>query len=338
MANNMSKPDQRAKRVFVSRIDLQRSLYDQVADALAWMQWQSIVPSQARVFIKPNLTYPFYKPGVTTSPQLIEALISVLSDQTLSITIGESDGGSHAWEAEEAFEGHRLYEIADRYGATVVNLSKVEREYAGIQVNSRIVRVQLPSLLLHEVDVFITVPVPKVHAMTGVSLAFKNQWGCIPDTMRLRHHHQFNEMVVAINKLLNPKIVIFDGTYFLDRTGPMDGDPVRMDLIIAANDIGAGDLVCCEIMNIDPNKVKHFRLARKEGMFPSSLEEIYLNDRIENFNGRRFHLERTLMHWITLAAFNSRWGTKLVYDSPLAGPLHHVLYAIRGRPNFKAGY
>ena len=325
------------KRVFVTKINTENSR-SKLLEALDWIRWEDIIKPEARVFVKPNLPYPSYKPGVTTSPEIMEGIVAILSTRTPNITIGESDGGAHAWRAEAALQGHKLYAIADRYGARVVNLSRIEQEYAETKVGSRIVGVQLPSLLLHQVDVFITVPVPKVHVMTRLSLAFKNQWGCLPDTMRLLDHPQFSEKIIAINKLLNPKIVIFDGTYFLDRTGPMDGDPVRMDLIIASNDIGAGSLACCEIMNIDPNKVKHFRLARKEGMFPSSLEEVYLNDRIENFNGRKFHLERTLMHWVTLAiAFNSRLGTKLIYDSPLAGPLHEVLYAIRGRPSFKAG-
>ena len=179
-------------------------------------------------------------------------------------------------------------------------------------------------------------PVPKVHVMTYVTLGFKNQWGCIPDTMRFRNHSEFNEKIVAINKLLNPKIAIFDGTYFLDRTGPMDGDEIRMDLLIVSNDIGAGSLACCEIMNIDPARVKHFAVARKEDMFPSSLREVTLNDNIEKFNERKFHLERTLLNWLALGAFKNYWGSKIVYDSWLAGPIHQVLYMIRGKPDYKA--
>ena len=325
-------------RVYVDHFEAESEIYSKMRCAFSCLG-DGIVKSGDRVFIKPNLTYPFYKPGVTTSPAMIEAVVSVLLDYTSHITIVESDGGAHAWPAEEAFAGHQVPEMCRRFGIQATNLSKMAREVAHTEIAGRQVSVELPAPLLHESDLLVTMPVPKVHVMTGVSLAFKNQWGCIPDTMRLRHHHQFSEMVIAINKLLNPKIVIFDGTYFLDRSGPMDGDPVRMDLIIAANDIGAGSLACCEIMNIDPNKVKHFQLARKEGMFPASLEEVYLNCQIERFNGRKFHLERTLMDRVTLlVAFNSCLGTKLIYDSPLAGPLHEVLYAIRGQPSFKAGY
>jgi len=78
--------------------------------------------------------------------------------------------------------------------------------------------VEPPVLLLREVDVFITLPVAKVHAMTGVSLGFKNQWGCQPTTMRLRNHPQFAHKILLINRLVRPRLALFDGTWFLDRT------------------------------------------------------------------------------------------------------------------------
>jgi len=328
------------KRVYISKITGEFNFKKQIiSEALNWIDWKAIVNQEARIFIKPNLTYPFYKPGVTTSPEIIEAIISILATRSSNITVGESDGGSHAWKAEKAFAGHSLYKIADKYRAKVVNLSRIESEHVEVEVGSKKASIELPSLLLHDIDVFITVPVPKVHVMTRVSLGFKNQWGCIPDVMRLKNHPQFNEKIVAINKLLNPQIVIFDGSYFLDRTGPMDGDVVPMNLLIASNDIGAGSLARCKIMNIAPRKVKHFQIAKKEGMFPSSLEEIEFNDNIEKFSNRQFKLERSILNYMALATFNSKWGTNLVYFSPLAGPIHRVLYAIRGEPSdYKKGY
>jgi uncharacterized protein (DUF362 family) len=307
--------------------------------ALDWIEWEKLIKPDDRIFIKPNLTYPFYKSGVTTSPAMIEALVSVLSNRCSNIMIGESDGGSHAWKAEEAFEGHDLFNIAMKYNVRLVNLCKIPSEYAETKVAGKRVKVHMPSLLIHDTNVFITMPVPKVHVMTTVSLGFKNQWGCIPDVMRLKYHYQFSHQIVAMHKLLKTKIAIFDGTYFLDNTGPMDGDAIPMNLLIASNDIGAGSLACCKIMNIDSRKVKHFQIAKKEGMFPSSIKEIEFNDNIEKFSNRQFKLKRSILNYMALAAFNSKWGTNLVYLSPLAGPIHKVLYAIRGEPSdYKKGY
>lgn len=318
------------RKVWIDRIN--RPLDEMLAASLDWLSWTTLVPVNARVALKPNLTYPFYKPGVTTSPALLEAVVKLLRTRTPHITIVESDGGSYAWPAQQAFQGHHINEICARYGAHAVNLTEYPREWAETEILGRRIRLEMSRLLLHETDVFITMPVPKVHVMTHVSLGFKNQWGCLPDVKRLRHHAEFGYKVLAINKLLKPRLCIFDGTYFLNRTGPMEGDPVRRDLLIASDDVGAGSLVCCELMQIDPWTVPHLRLAMKEGMMPTSLDEISLNAPLEPFVGPRFYLQRSPMHWLTLGVFHSRLATTIAYDSVLAKPLHDILYFFRGRP------
>jgi uncharacterized protein (DUF362 family) len=300
--------------------------------ALDWLQWSDLVPHHARVVIKPNLTYPFYKPGVTTSPTLLEALVALLTTRTRDITIVESDGGSYAWPAEEAFKGHGIDEICQRYGARAVNLTTYPREWAETEVLGRRIRLEMSRLLLRETDVFITMPVPKVHVMTRVSLGFKNQWGCLPDVKRLRHHSDFSYKILAINQLLQPRLAIFDGTYFLNRTGPMEGDAVKMDLMIAANDVGAGSLVCCALMQIEPRSVTHLRLAQRAGMMPSNLDAVELSHPLQPFLGPKFVLQRSLLHWLTLGVFHSHLATRIAYDSSLAQPLHDILYFFRGRP------
>jgi hypothetical protein len=82
------------------------------------------------------------------------------------------------------------------------------------------------------------VSLSRIHCMTGLTLSYKNQWGVVPDTMRLRRHYVFDDAIVAINRALRPA-VLADGTFFLDRSGPMEGDPVPMGLILGATDPGA---------------------------------------------------------------------------------------------------
>jgi len=304
----------------------------EVAAALDWLNWRSVVPEGARVSIKPNLTYPFHKPGVTTSPAMLEAVIRLLSTRTRNINVVESDGGSYSWPADDAFKGHGIFELCKRYGARAVNLTRYPREHVETEIDGRRVSVELSRLLTRETDVFITMPVPKVHMMTGVSLAFKNQWGCLPDVKRLRNHYEFPRKVLAINKILRPQLSIFDGTYFLNRSGPLEGDPVRMNLLIASDDPGAGSLACCALMRINPLSVPHLRLAVRERMMPQTLGEVATNVELEDLKGPAFTLQRSWLQWLTLAIFHSRLATIALYDSPFAKPAHEVLYLFRGRP------
>jgi uncharacterized protein (DUF362 family) len=318
------------EKVWISKFDDDRDR--RMESALEWLDWRAVVAPDARVSIKPNLTYPVPQAGVTTTPAALEALIRVLATRTRNINIVESDGGSYSWPAEEAFIGHGIPEMCRRYGARAVNLTTYARETVETEIAGRSIEVELSQLLTRETDVFITMPVPKLHMMTGVSLGFKNQWGCLPDVKRLRNHSDFSRKVLAINKILKPRFAIFDGTWFLNRSGPLEGDPIRKDLLIASPDPGAGSLVCCEIMGVDPASVPHLRLAIAEGMMPAAITDLITNAAIDPFKGPAFRLQRSWFQWLTLGIFHSRLATIALYDSPLAGPAHELLYLLKGRP------
>ena len=314
----------------VEHADRHKGLGVACAEMLEQLELGNAFQNGASVTIKPNFTYPWYKPGVTTSPNVLSALVSALRDWRAKVTIVESDGGSHAWRAEEAFAGHGVPEMCQRYSAKAINLSREERVAVATTVAGREISVELPRCLLEETSFFITVPVPKLHAMTRVSLGFKNQWGCIPDVKRLRHHPEFAHMVIAVNRLVRTRLAFFDGTYFLDRNGPMEGDPVHCNLLIAG-DVGLASRVVCELMGVDPMLVAHKRLAISEGLMPSEVHPEQLNVPIEPLC-RKFHLKRSFLDWIALGVFHSRLATRLFYDSEFAGPLHELLYWFRGRP------
>ncbi len=318
-------------RCGISRIAETEGLEAALNDALSWVQWERLIGADARIFVKPNLTWKLPSPGVTTSPAFLETLIRTLTSRSRHVSIVESDGGYASFRAEESFQGHGLHAFAQKYGVSVINLSRLPSESVTVDIDGP-VTVKLPSILLHEADAFITAPVPKMHAMTRVSLGFKNQWGCQPDPMRLRNHPDFDRKILAINQILRPALTVFDGTYFLDLTGPMVGKPVKMDLIIAADHVGAGTLACCEIMGIDPSTAPHLRLAQRLGMMPHSVTELACNQAPASFRRHRFTLTRSPLNYVALAGFRSHLGMRLLYDSPTAERLHELLYLLRKTP------
>ncbi|HLX37216.1 MAG TPA: DUF362 domain-containing protein [Candidatus Binataceae bacterium] len=319
-------------KVWISKVG--RSFDREVEEALEWLDWRSVVAPDAHVSIKPNLTYPKPREGVTTSLVALEAVIRAIRSRTRNINVVESDAGSDAWTADDAFEGHGIDTMCCRYGARTINLTRCPREKVATEIAGRRVKVQLPRVLTRETEVFITMPVPKLHMMTGVSLGFKNQWGCLPDVKRLREHSDFARKILAINKIVNPQLAIFDGTWFLDRSGPLEGEPVRKDLLIASRDAGAGSMVCCELMGIEPKSIAHLRLAIAERMMPRHMSAVVLNAAPDQFKGVPFKLHRTWFQWVTLAVFHSRAATIALYDSPLASPAHKLLYFFRGDTEF----
>ncbi len=280
-----------------------------------------------RIAIKPNLTFPFYRKGVMTNPDAVEALVVYLKEFTNNITICESDsGGYNRFSMDEVFATTGLKEMAARYGVKILNLTNVKSRTILFHAGWRRLSVPLPSILLDETDLFITMPVPKVHSNTGISVSLKNQWGVIPEpAMRLRLHPYFNEVIYQINKALPRSISIVDGKYGLTRSGPMRGDDIELDWILLGDDLFCVDEVVCRMMGFEPARIPHLRYAlRREGR-----HEIDCNSDYHRFVSDRFYLERQwtdVPGWLT---FNSRALAYVGYESILARPLHWLLYRFR---------
>lgn len=290
------------------------------------------LPRASRVAVKPNLTAVRHRPGVTTSPDLLQSLLERLVDNGNHVTVVESDGGYGAWRCEQALEGHGIPEMARRVGAAVVNLTRAPAVSIDVEWARGRVAIPFPALLADSVDAFVTVPVPKVHCMTGVSLGMKNQWGLIPDPLRLHYHYVFDAAILAINRRLPAARAVVDGTWFLDGGGPIEGAPLRKDLVIAADTIGECDRYLCALMGVDPRGVPHLRHAMDEGFVPRDLAAVVHDAEALRRHSYRARLRRTPRQRVVRVFFHSRRLTRLMYTSWFGRALHAVFYRLVGRP------
>ena len=164
--------------------------------------------------------------------------------------------------------------------------------------------------------------------MTKVTLSMKNLWGCRPDTMRCIQHQNLDYKLALITKLLNPRIEVIDGIYGLDGHGPMYGEPVKMNLILAANNPVVADALGAEIMGIPLKKAKHILVAEEEGLGTTNLQEVKISDGWEQFK-RQFQIRKTLIDKASWLLFNSDVLAKLVMDSPLTPLIYKVAKILR---------
>lgn len=285
------------------------------------------------VFIKPNLTYPRFKAGVTTRKGFISALVAALRriNTTTKIYIGEGEGGYNSFSMTDAMEDMGFYEIVESYSnVEIVNLSHLSTRKVELQANGKPYYLNLPELFFSEIDFSISCPLPKVHCMTGITLSFKNQWGCLPDTMRLKNHYVFDEIISQVCDILKFRYAFLDGKYGLDNNGPMSGDPVEVNWFVASNSLGAFDRVVSGMMGFDWQRIGHLKMAKKYGFIPITDEIEIIGD--PHALKRKFVLKRNCWNYPTLAAFHSRHLTHLFYFSMWAKFLHDVMYTFRKRP------
>ncbi len=301
-----------------------------IAQGFQFLRNGGSISRSDHVCVKPNLTFPVFRHGVMTNPEAIEALIVYLKNFTDNITICESDsGGYNRFSMDEVFERTGIAKFAKHHGARIVNMSFSPSRPIHFQYHFKKFSVPLPTLLLDETDLFITMPVPKVHANTGVSLSLKNQWGVIQEpALRLKLHPHFREVIYQVNKALPKTIAVVDGKYGLTRNGPLRGDALELNWVLVGDNLFYVDFAVTEMMGLNPFKIPYLNyILHREGI--RSLEGVQFNQDHKSFMKERFYLDREWTDIPGVLTFNSRLLAYVGYESALAKPLHWLLYKFR---------
>jgi uncharacterized protein (DUF362 family) len=230
------------------------------------------VKSGDLVIIKPNLVISMLaETGATVDWRVTRAVADLVKEQGGRAVIGESCGTGG--DTEKVFQKTGHAALRER-GYEVVDFKKIENVEVSIPNAQVIQKVQIP-VLVKQADVIINIPKIKTHDQIPMSGALKNMKGALAEKEKNRLHKDgLNQGVAEINALLRPKLVVFDGIIAQEGLGPVFGDPVEMDLIIAADDQVAVDTVVCHIMEIDPKQVLCIRYAEEMGLGTSDLEKI----------------------------------------------------------------
>lgn len=302
----------------------------QIQNGLEYINFSSKIKYGDTVFIKPNLTFPYYKKGVMTNPECIGQLILAIKDYTSKIIVGESDGGGYnRFFVDNVFEKIGFNDRAKNLNIRLVNLSKLPSRNIYFNYGNKKFAIPLPRLLLDEVHLFITVPVPKVHIHTEVSLSIKNQWGCIQEpSLRLKLHPYFKKVIFEINKALRVGVSVIDGRYGLNRNGPLRGDPIELGWIMISNNILAADLICCSLLGINPLSIRYLSYFKSNAAI-TTVDDFHFNINYRNFIGPRFYVRRGFWDYISFLPFRSRFFAYLAYHSKLANILHNLMYLFR---------
>lgn len=310
---------------YVSNINVMK---EDLLKALEFVDWKQKVRKDSTVFIKPNFTFPYYMPGITTTPELLKNILEILKDRADKVIVGESDGGNNSFTADNAFKGHNMHEICRETGADLINLSKLPSVSIEEKIQGKNVKVILPKMLLDEVNCFISVPVLKVHVMTNVTLSIKNLWGCYPDPMRCLHHKYLSRKLTLITKLLKPKLIIMDGIYALDGHGPMYGTPKRMNLILSSDNPVVADTLGASLMGMPLLKVEHILMAEREGLGIMDLNKVKLNTDWRSFKSE-FKVSKTFIDTMSILLFKSDYASKFIMDSPFTPLIYTVARYLR---------
>lgn len=218
-----------------------------VHDILDELNWKSLLPAGSDVLVKLNLTWDYIRPGVDTSPWVVEAFVEKVSEHTGRIFLGESS--QILVDATRAFRVTRMKDVAERHNLIWHNFS----EHRWIPKKVENLEFSIPEICTHMPVV--SIPVVKTHYRSAISVAMKNLYGCLDDN-RHNYHYRLADYVVAVNSLIPVILTLADGTISLEGNGPKPGIPKQTDFIAASTDRIALDYSVANVMGIDPLSVE----------------------------------------------------------------------------------
>jgi uncharacterized protein (DUF362 family) len=216
------------------------------------------------ILIKVNLiSVKDWSSGATTDPIVVEGLINYFKPENTNIIVVESD--ATMTNADKAAEASGIKSICKKYNIPFINLRKL-KEKVKIKINGEVLsKVTLPKIVLE--SYIVSAAKLKTHSETLVTLGLKNMFGLIPEKFKAKYHFfGIEKVIVDINSIKKPDFTIIDGFIGMEGKGPANGQPVKMDLIIAGVDPVAVDAVGTLVMGFDPNKIFHIKKASEKGL------------------------------------------------------------------------
>ena len=195
------------------------------------------------VLIKPNIVNRYPSPS-NTNPLVIKHLIKILHESGVSkIFVGDMSA-IFALPTKKNAVKSGIWEAIHEEDMTFVPFE----EYGWVEVDiphGRFVKKAIVSEFIYNVDRVINVPVIKTHSYANYTISLKNFIGAIHPQQRpyFIAPDFWDEVIAELNVAYTPHLNILDGTKIFIKGGPTRGTITTPNLIIAAGDRMAADVV-----------------------------------------------------------------------------------------------
>jgi uncharacterized protein (DUF362 family)/ferredoxin len=161
-----------------------------------------------------------------------------------------------------------------------------------------------------EADGLISLSKFKTHQLTRITGPIKNQFGCIPGTLKAEFHIKlpnaldFARMLVCLTLYVRPRVYIVDGITAMEGNGPRGGNPVNMNVLMFSKDPVALEVVMCRMIVLNPDFVPTIKPGQDWGLGTAQMQDIELvGDPLEPFINNNFKVVRAPVKPVTDTTF-----------------------------------
>ena len=223
----------------------------------------AFVRPKEKILLKPNwLSADPPEKCVTTHPSVFKAVSEVLQSAGAELSYGDSP----AFQSPEAAAIRTgISAIAEELKIPLADFKSGKEIHFNEGHQNK--KFTIANAVL-ENDGVISLPKMKTHGFQRVTGAVKNQFGCIPGTLKGEFHvkvpdaYTFAKMLIDLNSYISPRLYIMDGIHAMEGNGPRGGNPKKMNVLLFSRDPIALDATMCRLINLDPA----LSLTNKAGM------------------------------------------------------------------------
>lgn len=226
----------------------------------------AFVQAGQTVLIKPNLLSPRAPDlAVTTHPELVrQVILQCVRAGAARIWVGDSPAGQHA----EASLWARTGMTAAVAGTPAVLMSWHTKQMPLVCGTDTLAVPEWYS----EVDVVISLPKLKTHALTTLTCGLKNVFGIVSGQAKAGFHSTYpspqaiSAFLVRVYATLRPALTIVDAVTAMEGNGPSNGQPLFVGVLLASRDAVALDATACAALRLPAAAVPMIRLAAQAGL------------------------------------------------------------------------
>jgi uncharacterized protein (DUF362 family)/NAD-dependent dihydropyrimidine dehydrogenase PreA subunit len=229
--------------------------------------------SGEKILVKPNLLVgdPPDK-CVSPHPLVFQAVLEELKSTGASLSFGDSPAvGSLSIAARTS----GLLPVAEKLGIPMADFQTSET--VSFPQGNLIKQFTLVKDVV-DADGVISLCKMKSHALTRITGAVKNQFGCVPGMLKSEFHASlpnaqvFSRMLVDLNLLIKPRLFIMDGIIAMEGNGPRNGTPKKMNVILMSTDPVALDATVCRLVNLDVKLIDTITFGEEFGLGTANVE------------------------------------------------------------------
>lgn len=226
----------------------------------------------SRVLLKPNLLMK-RKPEefTTTHPLVVEAVAVCLKEIGVTdITLADSPGGPYTVSAlKDIYRVCGMSGVAERQG---IMLNEDVSSQEAVNPDGKLVK-SFPIITpVAEADFIIDIAKLKTHAMTGMSAAVKNLFGCVPGLTKPEFHwrfpdkRMFADMLLDLAETVRADFAIVDAVDSMEGDGPSAGTRRHTGRLFASDHLYDLDDYLCSYIGAEPETIFTVSHAAERGL------------------------------------------------------------------------